>query len=70
MDDPRKELRRLERRRRELEAEFERLNALLRAGELSVEEYERRRREIEREFIEVMDRIAQLRFIVGGWIWR
>jgi len=64
--DPRKALKALEKRRRELEREFENLVRRKERGEIPEEEFEREKRRLEREFVEVMDRIAQLRFIVSG----
>ncbi|MEM0023160.1 MAG: hypothetical protein QW407_00235 [Thermofilaceae archaeon] len=64
--DPRDALKALEKRRAELEKELESLIKRRERGEIGEEQFEELRVKLEREFIEVMDRIAQLRFIVGG----
>lgn len=64
--DPREALEALERRRKELEKELEELAKKRERDEISEEEFNEVRVKLEREFIEVMDRIVQLRFIVGG----
>jgi len=66
--DPREALKMLERRKKELEEEMERLLKKLERGEIGEEEFNERRVKIEREFVEIMDRIVQLRFIVEGGI--
>jgi len=66
--DPREALRMLEKRKKELEEEMERLLKKLERGEIGEEEFNERRVKIEREFVEIMDRIVQLRFIVEGGI--
>ena len=64
--DPREALRALEKRRKELEDELEELIKRRDRGEIGEEEFNERKLKLEREFIEIMDRLAQLRFIVGG----
>lgn len=64
--DPREALKALEKRRRELEDELEELIRKRDSGEIGEEEFNERRLKLEREFIEIMDRLAQLRFIVSG----
>ena len=56
----------LEKRRKELVEELEQLVEKRKRGEIGEEEFAERKSQLEREFIEVMDRLAQLRFIVGG----
>jgi len=64
--DPREALKALEKRRKELIEELERLVEKRKRGEIGEEEFAEKKSQLEREFIEVMDRLAQLRFIVGG----
>lgn len=64
--DPKEALKALEKRQRELEKEMDELVRKKERGEISEEEFGERKVKIEREFIEVMDRLMQLRFIVGG----
>ncbi len=64
--DPREALKALEKRKKELEEELERLVKRKDRGEISEEEFHEYKGKIEREYIEVMDRLAQLRFIVSG----
>jgi len=59
-------LKALEKRRKELVEELEQLVEKRKRGEIGEEEFAERKSQLEREFIEVMDRLAQLRFIVGG----
>lgn len=56
----------LEKRRKELVEELEQLVEKRKRGEIGEEEFAEKKSQLEREFIEVMDRLAQLRFIVGG----
>lgn len=64
--DPREALKALEKKKKELEEELERLVKRKNEGEISEEEFHECKSKIEREYIEVMDRLAQLRFIVSG----
>ncbi|MDW8003647.1 MAG: hypothetical protein RMI04_02380 [Thermofilaceae archaeon] len=64
--DPKEALKALEKRQKELVKEMDELVKKKERGEISEEEFGEKRTRIEREFIEVMDRITQLRFIVGG----
>ena len=64
--DPREALRALERRKREIEREAEELRARRERGEIDEGEYARRLDELKKEYIEVMDRLAQVRFLMEG----
>ncbi len=64
--DPREALRTLERRKREIEREAEELRARRERGEIDEGEYARRLDELKKEYIEVMDRLAQVRFLMEG----
>ncbi|MEM1509050.1 MAG: hypothetical protein QW291_04695 [Thermofilaceae archaeon] len=64
--DPREALKALEKRKKELEDELEKLVKRKNKGEINEEEFHEYRNKIEREYIEVMDRLAQLRFIISG----
>ena len=55
----------LERRRDELLNELKRLEKSLKMGKIDEETYKRRRREVERAIVEVMDRLAQMKFLMG-----
>ncbi len=66
--DPREALRALEKRRKELENELMELVRRRERGEIGEEEFQEAKLRLEREFIEVMDRLAQLRFIVSGGV--
>jgi|YelNatPaOPRAMG01_1025707.scaffolds.fasta_scaffold11101_6 hypothetical protein len=59
------ELKRLLSEKKQIEERFEALQKLFQSGKISEQEYNERRRSIEREFVEVMDRLAQIRFIAG-----
>jgi len=56
----------LERKRDELLDELKELDKKRKAGEISEEEYKERRHTIERGLVEIMDRLAQMRFISSG----
>ncbi len=55
----------LKKRRREIEDELSSLKSKFELGEIDEEEYNRRKYELEREFVEIMDRLIQLRYIIG-----
>ncbi|RLI36309.1 hypothetical protein DRO55_03775 [Candidatus Bathyarchaeota archaeon] len=55
----------LEKRRDELLDELKRLEENLKRGEIDEETYKKRRHEIERAIVEVMDRLAQMKFLMG-----
>jgi len=56
----------LERAKEALLKELERLEELKAKGEISEEEYAKKRGDIERKLVEIMDRLAQLKFLLGG----
>ena len=62
---PEEALKALEKRRKEIEEEILSLASKRDRGELGEEEFFERKAKLEREFIEIMDRLAQLRFIAG-----
>jgi len=62
---PEEALKALEKRRAEIEKEMELLVSKRDSGEISEDEFLERKAGLEREFIEVMDRLTQLRFILG-----
>ncbi|RJS85755.1 hypothetical protein CW702_00715 [Candidatus Bathyarchaeota archaeon] len=55
----------LERQRDALLKELETLKKRFENGEISEEEYKEERHKIERKIVEVMDRLAQMRFLMG-----
>ncbi|MCS7120369.1 MAG: hypothetical protein RMJ07_01700 [Nitrososphaerota archaeon] len=55
----------LERQRDKLVDELKNLEERRKKGELSEEAYKEKRRELERQIVEVMDRLAQMRFFSG-----
>jgi len=57
----------LERRKKELEDEFESLENKHKERKISEEDYSKEKKKIEREFIEVMDRLTQYRFQRSGF---
>ncbi|MBS7609775.1 hypothetical protein KEJ19_04295 [Candidatus Bathyarchaeota archaeon] len=59
-------LKELEKRRDELLKELKELKRRFENKELSHEEYEIKRHGIEREIVEVMDRLVQIQFLLGG----
>ncbi len=56
----------LERAKEALLKELERLEELKAKGEISEEEYAKKRGDIERKLVEIMDRLAQLKFLLGS----
>jgi len=56
----------LERRKKELEEEFESIERKFKEQLISQDDYAKERKRIEREFIEVMDRLTQYRFQRSG----
>ena len=56
----------LQRRRDELLDELKELEKKRKSDEISEEEYKERRHTIERGLVEIMDRLAQMRFIMSG----
>lgn len=56
----------LERRKKELEDEFESIEKKFKEQQISQDDYAMERKRIEREFIEVMDRLTQYRFQRSG----
>ena len=65
MKDAQEYLKELLRKKEELEKEMEILNKKKNKKQITDEEYQKERKKIEREFIEVMDRLAQMKYIVG-----
>jgi regulator of replication initiation timing len=55
----------LEKQRDALLKDLENLKERLKNGEISEDEYQEERRKIERKIVEVMDRLAQMRFLMG-----
>ena len=55
----------LERQRDRLVEELKRLDERLKRGEIDGETYKQERHRIERSIVEVMDRLAQMRFLSG-----
>jgi len=55
----------LERRRDSLLNDLKILEKRLKAGEITESQYEKKRHEIERALVEVMDRLAQAKFLMG-----
>jgi len=55
----------LEKKRDKLVEALKNLEEKLKKGELNEDTYKQKRRELEREVIEVMDRLAQMRFLSG-----
>ncbi len=51
--------------KKRLEKEFEALQERKNNAEISSDEYEKRKHDIEREFVEVMDRLAQVSYLMG-----
>ena len=66
---PEEAFKKLSKRRKEIEAEFEQLHKSLENGEIDKKVFNEKKRKLEKEFIEIMDRLAQLRYITGsrGW---
>jgi len=59
------ERRRLVDEKKKTEDEYDAIRRMHDNGELSEEEFERRRHELERQFVEIMDRIAQMSYLLG-----
>lgn len=59
------ERRRLIDEKKKTEDEYDAIRQMRERGELSEEEFERRRHELERQFVEIMDRIAQMTYLLG-----
>ena len=55
----------LERRRDSLVDDLKALEGRLKKGEMTEDHYKEQRHKIERALVEVMDRLAQMRFIMG-----
>ncbi len=60
-----REYKRLLKERDRLVDELQKLKKRYESGELDKEAYERNRYDIERQIVEVMDRIMQLKFLLG-----
>ncbi|MEM2849426.1 MAG: hypothetical protein QXI36_04035 [Candidatus Bathyarchaeia archaeon] len=60
-----KEYKRLLKERDRLLDELQKLKKRYESGELNEETYKRNRYDIERQIVEVMDRITQLKFLLG-----
>ena len=65
MKDAQEYLKELLRKKEELEKKMEILNKKKNKKQITDEEYQKEKKKIEREFIEVMDRLAQMKYIVG-----
>lgn len=63
--DPKDALKYLKKERKRLEKEMELLLKKRDRGEIDDEEFNSKKREIERKFIEIMDRIAQMKYLSG-----
>lgn len=59
------ERRRLIDEKKRTEDQYEALRLMYDRGELSEQEFQRRRHELERQFVEIMDRIAQMNYLLG-----
>lgn len=55
----------LERQRDQLLKELKKLDEEYKSGKIDEESYKARRHNIERAIVEVMDRLAQMRFLMG-----
>ncbi len=55
----------LERKRDSLLKDLKALEERRKKGEINEENYKEKRREIERALVEIMDRLAQARFLMG-----
>jgi chromosome segregation ATPase len=65
VESVKRKLEELEREKERIIEEFKRLEEKRRGGVVSEEEYREERYKLERRAVEVMDRIAQLRFMAG-----
>ena len=63
--DPKNALKYLKKEKKKLEEEMEQLLKRRDRGEISEKEFNSKKREIERRFIEIMDRIAQMKYLSG-----
>jgi len=64
---PQEALEKLLKKKEELEKEMEELIEKKNKGIISQEDFNKKKRDIEKKYIEVMDRIAQLKYIIGAW---
>ncbi|RLF16881.1 MAG: hypothetical protein DRJ66_02340 [Thermoprotei archaeon] len=58
-------VKKLKRRKKELEEEFMNLLNKKEKGEITDKEYEERKRKLEREYVEIMDRLTQMSYLMG-----
>ncbi len=65
IEEIKKYVKKLKQRKKEIESEYARLTNMWKRGKISNEEYEQRKRKLEREYVEVMDRLAQMRYFTG-----
>jgi len=65
-DEVKERVKELQRKKDELLEELKELDKRRKDGEISEEEYKERRHTIERGLVEIMDRLAQMRFIISG----
>ncbi|MCD6510312.1 MAG: hypothetical protein J7L11_08015 [Thermoprotei archaeon] len=65
MNEIKKYVKSLKQRKKDIENRFMELLNLKKNGKISDEEYEERRKKLEREYVEVMDRLAQMRYFTG-----
>jgi len=65
IESVRKKLEELEREKDRIIEEFRKLEERRNSGAISEDEYRKERYRLERRAVEVMDRIAQLRFMAG-----
>ncbi len=65
IDEIKKYVQKLKQRKKEIEEEFIKLLNLKKEGKIKEEEYKEKRRKLEREYVEVMDRLAQMRYFTG-----
>jgi len=65
IDEIKKYVEKLKQRKKEIEEEFIKLLNLKKEGKIKEEEYKEKRRKLEREYVEVMDRLAQMRYFTG-----
>ncbi|MCD6562316.1 MAG: hypothetical protein J7K23_00165 [Thermoproteales archaeon] len=66
---PEEALKKLSKRKKEIEMEFEFLHKKLEKGEIDKNVFDERKKKLEKEFIEIMDRLAQLKYITGSGGW-
>ncbi len=65
IDDIKDRKKQLERQRDALLNELKELEKMHKEGQISDEEYKERRHKIERGLVEIMDRLAQMKFLSG-----